>query len=360
MMNKQTYRETFSLLRPSEDTLERVLNRTTRRKRRKITSGRMAAVGLAAALLLGTAAFAAEETGGLSWLADFFGGGLSQRQEQALEGVTTTEFPGQAAANCGITVTPEAEIYDGYRLFVRLRLDLEEGTELSVPQDGDYYRVEVSSQPELMDGRYTDHAETGAHTQKWDFSRIEEGIVEMSLEFSFWEEYPALGDCLWLENIQLYDGDTHTYDFRETIQGRWEVPLGQVERAESLSLAVSGLSVEKRESARQRVRDLTSVTSFSYEEIETICTFELQACTLTPLTLCLTYETSGTDPNGFIGEIWAVLADGTEIAASQDRGAFEEKEDGSRRETMNWLWEEPVNLEDLKEVRIGNIRVPVN
>lgn len=360
MMDKETYRDIFSVLHPSEDTLERVLDRTTRRSRRKFTTGRIAAAGLAAALLLGTTAIAVEE-GGLSWLAAFFGGGLSQRQEQALEGIATTEFPGQGAvADCGITVTPEAELYDGCRLFVRLRLELEEGTELTAPEGSDYYRVEVSSQPELIDGRYTDHAEVGEHTQKWDFSRIEEGIVELSLEFSFWEAYPSLGDCLWLENIRLYDGGTNTYDFRKTIEGRWEVPLGQVERAEPLSLAVSGLRVEQTETTLQRVRDLSSDTGFSYEERETVCTFDLRECTVTPLTLRLTYETGEVDQNWSSWEIWAVLSDGTQIAASQDRGTFEETEEGTRRETMNWLWEEPVNLADLEGVQIGNIRVPVN
>ncbi len=100
--------------------------------------------------------------------------------------------------------------------------------------------------------------------------------------------------------------------------------LGDVELAEVLEPEVSDLAVVRQYSIARQVRDLSSDTGRASEITEYSCTFQLQACITTPLTLCLTYDyVDISEEVGCAfsnGDIYAVLKDGTMITASQDRG----------------------------------------
>lgn len=307
---------------------------------RRFAGGWIAAV--LAICILGTTTFASSQDIHITQvLNNFFGKELSQSQETALEPYGTTEFGmvegGTSVTEAGVTITPEMELFDGTRLMLRLRLELSDGVELPQPKE--------ESQYGFYGGGYFENINTYAGPDHiWEF--MEDGTVYCTIAFQFIDnsdEHPDLGEALHLKGIWM--------DSKLILDGTWDIPFGQLEVQEAREIEVSGHPIVKYYAG-------SDSTGRDFD-------IRLTGCAVTPLAIRVDLEYFNHGQFQFMWmterELYVMTKNGEKIdAAGCALGKSGLNKDGSTWDSMNHVWEEPVNYDEIDYIQIGEARVQVN
>lgn len=250
------------------------------------------AVGLAAAMVLSLATTALAVSRGVSvaaLLSGYFGGALNEEQQELLEELGTTDFseaqerdyfesletseddfvePVSITHN-GVTITPLAVVFDGYRSILKIKIALPEGQCIEEESPDCQYSLLVNFH--VIDQVWVPAPSSEAFSKEG----CQENEIICTQDWSFGGQQVILPDSIDIVGMEITD---HTSAVTGMVFGddKWTVNIRGLNETEEITMKLEGQSFPR-----------TIYNSETDATIDTVIHFT--NATITPLTLTLTY-----------------------------------------------------------------------
>lgn len=308
-------------------------------RRRASRLPRIAAIGVAAALVLGVGAGA---TGVLKTAGEAFSGVFGPTADTEI--IDQIGRPiGASDTDNGVTVTADAILFDGYNYMITYTVAKDDGSALTVDP------VEVN--PGVLDAF-------------WDIWSSDIGLNTSGGHGGSWfiDDNPADNAIQYVE--------TMSYDDLVKTGGTVKVKFGDLRNEEGTILPGEWSLKFKLEAGNlaEQVAAGQAVKAGNKDAV-------VDEIMLSPIGYCIVYTVSGTEaipaaPSGRQSaaqqQAWddldvrpvLHLADGTSIDLSESGGAAEQQGDQTRC-IRSGVWERIVPLEDVVSITIGGVDIPV-
>lgn len=315
------------------------------------------AVALAATMVLSLAATALAVSRGVSvaeLLGGYFGGALNEEQQEVLEELGTTDFSGDSSEEAipeeeaplfsgvtrdGVTITPIAIVFDGYRMLFQTRITMSDGT--PIPEEGYDNQYSLAVNLHIMD-------------QVWCPAPVEEffskencGENEIICTQDWWfcGEKVTLPDIINVVGLESSDHTTADNGLLFGV-GDWPIDISKVSCGEEMVLKPEGQSV---------LRTIDNGDTDS--SIDTVVTFT--DVTLSPLMLNFTYafeEALPAECDSYLNfdDPVVVMQDGTRITTHG--GGGDSSPTGGR---CSFRVDEPLILDQIEAVEMEGLSIVV-
>ena len=251
----------LSSRRVKEAAMEKMRQQTGNKARRKLRRGMVVALAAVLALCLGGTAIAVANSAGVAELLGFslFQRQLTRGEIETLDSVGTTEFDLSGSKNQsvetvstgdgtsyerivsnGVAVTPEAAIFDGHQLYLKLRIELPEEMAFEELGEDCYYHLIAEDFNEFPD-----------YTGGWTGGTVDEATNGWILD----PDNPGVAHVIWSANIldqnspptvfhfdsiQIQDADK---DYTTVVEGSWDIPLPGMNPEQHIFVPAEGASI---------------------------------------------------------------------------------------------------------------------
>lgn len=297
---------------------ELTLHRIGKRKRRPVRSISVLAAVLAMVLSMSTVAWAASRGVRVTeLLGSYFGGELTETQENVIEELGTTGFFDDMEENQpeteeiptfigvtkdGVTITPLAAMSDGYRFILKLKITMEDGTPLH-EEDMEWYDLYVNLH--ISEQVWCPYPTRELFTKEG----CGKNEVICTQDYEFGGNNVILPETINVKGLEKTA--SHAGSDGMIFEGDWPLNIGKLKREDTIQPALCRDSFWK-----------------PYEDIKTgevtMCQADVLNVSLSPLTLTLQYslteaedaEADTADVPAVITELEVILKDGSRISAT--------------------------------------------
>lgn len=316
------------------------------------------AVALAAAMVLSLAATALAVSRGVSvaeLLGGYFGGALNEEQQEVLEELGTTDFSGDSSEEAipeeeaplfsgvtrdGVTITPIAIVFDGYRMLFQTRITMSDGT--PIPEEGYDNQYSLAVNLHIMD-------------QVWCPAPVEEffskencGENEIICTQDWWfcGEKVTLPDIINVVGLESSDHTTADNGLLFGV-GDWPIDISKVSCGEEKAIKPEGQSISKIMN--------NSETGASMDRV-----VFLTDVTISPLMLTINYVFKEELPDGWDTYLnleypVVVMKDGTRITTHGGAGWG-----NSTSGECSFQVDEPLVLDQIEAIEVEGLNIEVS
>lgn len=318
------------------------------------------AVAAAMVLSLGTTALAVSQGRSIAELfRNWFAGELESEQETMLEELGTTDFAPDTSLSVepeeeepplfsgvtrdGITVTPMAAVFDGYRLLFQVKIALPEGEVL--PEATLDYQYTLAVQLHIIDQVWC----PGPVEESFSKENCKENEIICTQDWQFCGEKVTLPNTVHVVALQVENKQTAPID--TIFEGEWPIDLSGLSAVEEVSMELTDQSFP--------------VTIYN-DEMEAVVSTSasLTHMMLSPLTVNLTYAYHEALPDDIFVRCWsdlrldeltAVKKDGSTIPFQT--GMADYSPSGG---SCQFIAEQPLILSELDYLEIQGLRIPLS
>lgn len=290
--------------------MKKIQQQTGTKTKRKMRRGMVVALAAALALCLGSTAVAVANSAGV---AELLGSVLFQRQLTAaeiktLDSVGTTEFNLESNAaqrvetvsagdgtsyerivSNGVAVTPEAAVFDGHQLYLKLRIELPDDMVFEELGENCYYHLIAEEFNEFpgytggWTGGMVDEASDG-----WVLDPDDPGVAHVvwSADILDPDSPPAV---FHFDSIQIQDADK---GYTTVVEGSWDIPLPGVNPEQTIVVPAAGSRIQIEVPMAEEDGIPTTLEKWPGGTVEFYFTGDIE---LTPLGVYYDYNEIGCD-----------------------------------------------------------------